>query len=66
MICEAGFPVNDPANAEAFLNDLIAKTKTAGGLGVFYWEPESYNNWQGYTNGAFGSNGEPTAAMNAF
>jgi arabinogalactan endo-1,4-beta-galactosidase len=67
MICEAGFTVSDPTNAEAFLKDLIAKTKTvSGGLGVFYWEPESYNNWQGYTMGAFGSNGEPTAAMSAF
>ena len=67
MICEAGFPVNDPTDAEAFLKDLIAKTKSvSGGLGVFYWEPECYNNWQGYGSGAFGSNGEPTAAMNAF
>lgn len=67
MICEAGFSVSDPTNAEAFLKDLIAKTKTvSGGLGVFYWEPESYNNWQGYTMGAFSSNGEPTAAMSAF
>ncbi len=67
MICEAGFSVSDPTNAEAFLKDLIAKTKSvSGGLGVFYWEPESYNNWQGYTMGAFGSNGEPTAAMSAF
>ena len=67
MICEAGMPENDPTTAEAFLKDLIAKTKTvSGGLGVFYWEPEAYNNWQGYGLGAFGSNGEPTAAMNAF
>lgn len=67
MICEAGFSVSDPTNAEAFLKDLIAKTKSvSGGLGVFYWEPESYNNWQGYTMGAFGSNGEPTATMSAF
>jgi arabinogalactan endo-1,4-beta-galactosidase len=67
MICEAGFAENDPMNAEAFLKDLIAKTKSvSGGLGVFYWEPEAYNSWQGYGSGAFGSNGEPTAAMSAF
>ena len=67
MICEAGMPVNDPTDCENFLKDLIAKTKSvSGGLGVFYWEPECYNNWQGYGMGAFGSNGEPTAAMNAF
>ncbi len=67
MICEAGFPVNDPTTAKAFLTDLITKTKSvSGGLGVFYWEPECYNSWQGYGSGAFGSNGEPTAAMDAF
>jgi arabinogalactan endo-1,4-beta-galactosidase len=67
MIGEAGMPENDPTTAEAFLKDLIAKTKSvSGGLGVFYWEPEAYNSWQGYGLGAFGSNGEPTAAMSAF
>ena len=67
MICEAGFPVDDPTDAETFLKDIIAKTKSvSGGLGVFYWEPECYNSWQGYGSGAFGSNGEPTAALSAF
>jgi arabinogalactan endo-1,4-beta-galactosidase len=67
MICEAGWPVNDPSTAKSFLSDIIAKTKSvSGGLGVFYWEPEAYNNWQGYGLGAFGSNGRPTAAMDAF
>jgi len=36
------------------------------GLGVFYWEPESYGNWQGYGLGAFDNTGKPTVAMNAF
>jgi arabinogalactan endo-1,4-beta-galactosidase len=66
MICEVGFAENDPSDAEAFLKDIIGKTRAVGGLGVFYWEPECYNNWQGYGLGAFGSNGQPTAAMNAF
>jgi len=67
MICEVGFAENDPTDAEAFLKDIIAKTKSvSGGLGVFYWEPECYNSWQGYGSGAFGSNGEPTAALSAF
>jgi arabinogalactan endo-1,4-beta-galactosidase len=67
MICEVGFAENDPTDAEAFLKDIIAKTQSvSGGLGVFYWEPECYDNWQGYGEGAFGSNGEPTAALNAF
>jgi arabinogalactan endo-1,4-beta-galactosidase len=66
MICEVGFAENDPTDAEAFLKDIISKAQSAGALGVFYWEPEAYNSWQGYGLGAFGSNGEPTAAMNAF
>lgn len=67
MICEVGMEEDAPADTEAFLKDIIAKTKSvSGGLGVFYWEPECYNNWQGYGLGAFGNNGEPTAAMNAF
>jgi len=69
MIVEVGMPVNDPTTAKAFLTDLISKTKSianGNGLGVFYWEPECYNNWQGYGLGAFDNSGKPTAAMNAF
>lgn len=69
MVVEVGMPVNDPNTAKAFLTDLINKTKSianGNGLGVFYWEPECYNNWQGYGLGAFDNSGKPTAAMNAF
>jgi arabinogalactan endo-1,4-beta-galactosidase len=41
-----------------FIADIIKKTNSLSGgkgLGVFYWEPESYN-WQGYTLGAFDNN----------
>jgi arabinogalactan endo-1,4-beta-galactosidase len=65
MVCEVGMEADAPTTTEAFLRDVIAKTKSVSGLGVFYWEPECYN-WQGYGLGAFGSNGEPTAALNAF
>jgi arabinogalactan endo-1,4-beta-galactosidase len=69
MICEVGMPENDPTDCASFLSDLINKTKSVtnhNGLGVFYWEPESYNNWQGYGLGAFDNTGKPTVAMNAF
>ncbi len=49
--------------------DIIYKTASVTGnkgLGVLYWEPEAYNNWQGYTLGAFDNSGKPTAALNAF
>ena len=36
------------------------------GLGVFYWEPECFNNWQGYNMGAFTNDGKPSVAMDAF
>jgi arabinogalactan endo-1,4-beta-galactosidase len=69
MIVEAGMSWDQPAAAASFLSDLIAKTKsvTQGkGLGVLYWEPEAYNNWQGYTLGSFDNSGKPTPALNAF
>jgi arabinogalactan endo-1,4-beta-galactosidase len=66
MVVEAGYLYNDPVNANHYLLDLIAKTKSVGGLGVFYWEPECYN-WQGYQLGAWDpKTEEPTVAMDAF
>ncbi|HSC38638.1 MAG TPA: glycosyl hydrolase 53 family protein [Chitinophagaceae bacterium] len=69
MICEVGMPVTDAAVCQSFLTDLISKTKSVtgnNGLGVLYWEPECYNNWQGYGLGAFDNTGKPTVAMSAF
>lgn len=65
MVCEVGMEADQPVVTQAFLKDIIAKTKSVHGLGVFYWEPEAYN-WQSYGLGAFGTNGEPTVAMDAF
>ena len=69
MICETGMSWDSPIIAKSFLSDLILKTKSVTsnkGLGVFYWEPEAYGNWQGYTLGAFDNSGKPTDAMDAF
>jgi arabinogalactan endo-1,4-beta-galactosidase len=69
MIVEVGMPFDQPEVCKSFLTDIISKTKSlpaANGLGVFYWEPECYNKWQGYTLGAFDSSGKPTAALDAF
>ena len=69
MICESGMPENEATTCQSFLSDLISKTKSvtgSNGLGVFYWEPEAYNNWQAYGLGAFDNTGKPTAALNAF
>ncbi len=69
MICEVGMSWTDSSACNAFLADIISKTKSVQGgkgLGVFYWEPEAYNNWQGYTLGAFDNSGKPTVALDAF
>ena len=66
MVCEAGYPYNLALEANQYLTDLITKTKFAGGLGVFYWEPQSYN-WQNYSLGAWDPvTKQPTAALDAF
>ncbi|MCW3073421.1 MAG: cellulase family glycosylhydrolase [Flaviaesturariibacter sp.] len=69
MVVEIGMPWDSPTESSAFISDIITKTKTvtAGkGLGVLYWEPQSYGQWQGYTLGAFDNSGKPTLALNAF
>jgi arabinogalactan endo-1,4-beta-galactosidase len=69
MVCEVGMSWDQASACNSFLSDLITKTKSVTnnrGLGVFYWEPEAYNNWQGYTLGAFDNSGKPTVALNAF
>jgi len=69
MICEVGMSWDQPSACNAFLTDLVNKTKSLAdnkGLGVFYWEPECHVNWNGYTLGAFDNSGRPTTALNAF
>jgi arabinogalactan endo-1,4-beta-galactosidase len=69
MIVEVGMPYDQPGAAKSFIADIIAKTKSLSnnmGLGVFYWEPECYNKWNGYTLGAFDNSGKPTIALDAF
>lgn len=69
MVCEVGLPWDKPNLAYEALTDIITKTKSViqgKGLGVFYWEPQSYGSWNGYNMGAFDSTGKPTKALNAF
>lgn len=69
MIAEVGMPVSEATAAKAFLTDIIIKNNSlpdGKGLGVFYWEPQAYNGWQGYQLGAFDATGKPTIAMDAF
>jgi arabinogalactan endo-1,4-beta-galactosidase len=69
MLCEVGMPWDEATTAKSFLSDLIVRTKDISNqkcLGIFYWEPEAYNNWKGYTLGAFDNSGKPTVALEAF
>jgi arabinogalactan endo-1,4-beta-galactosidase len=69
MICEVGMSVSDSLPCKDFISDLIQKSKSIANkkcLGIFYWEPECYNNWNGYTLGAFNNSGQPTVALDAF
>jgi arabinogalactan endo-1,4-beta-galactosidase len=69
MICEVGMSWTDSVACKSFISNLISKTKSVAngkGLGVFYWEPEAFNSWQGYSLGAFDNSGKPTIALDAF
>jgi arabinogalactan endo-1,4-beta-galactosidase len=69
MVVEVGMPWDSAADCKLFLKDLIAKTRSIPnkkGLGVLYWEPQSYGNWQGYSLGAFDNTGKPSIALEAF
>lgn len=66
MICEVGMPWDEAETSYMFLSDLKAKLKEldpAKCLGIFYWEPQAYGNWEGYTLGAFDRSGKPTVAL---
>jgi len=66
MVSEIGMDVTQASSCRSFIADIVAKTKSVtGGLGVFYWEPESYN-WQNYGLGAFDNTGKPTVALYGF
>lgn len=70
MICEIGLDYSQPTAAKNFVTAIKTKVRSISGgkgLGVFYWEPESppgYNG--GYSMGAWGTDGKPTAALEGF
>ena len=68
VVSEVGMDWTQAATAKAMIADLLSKTKALGsnGLGVFYWEPQGYPGWQGYTMGAIDASGKFTIAMDPF
>jgi Arabinogalactan endo-1,4-beta-galactosidase len=50
-----------------FMTKLVTGSKAIDGcLGVFYWEPECYNSWEGYSKGVFDNSGKATSTLNIF
>ncbi|MBB4013139.1 glycoside hydrolase family 53 protein [Niveibacterium umoris] len=68
IISEVGMDWQQAATAKSMLADLMAKVQALGsnGLGVFYWEPEAYPGWQGYTMGALNGSGQFTQALDPY
>jgi arabinogalactan endo-1,4-beta-galactosidase len=69
MVVEVG---GEDVKAQNTYDMLIAVQKKVKevpenkGLGVFYWEPEGARSWSHYALSAWGDDGKPTKAMDAF
>ena len=68
MICEIGTSAIASWNGKrAIVNTVIrAKNEVPRCKGVFYWEPECYSSYNGYTMGGFLSDGSPAETLNVF
>jgi arabinogalactan endo-1,4-beta-galactosidase len=69
MVVEAGGEDNKVQNTYDMLVAVQQKVKAVAnnkGLGVFYWEPEGARSWSKYALSAWGDDGKPTKAMDAF
>lgn len=69
MVVEVG---GEDVKAENTYDMLVAVQKKVKevpdgkGLGVFYWEPEGARSWSHYALSAWGEDGKPTKALDAF
>jgi len=68
VISEVGMDWTQAATAKSMMSDLINRVSALGanGLGVFYWEPEAYPGWQGYSYGALNGSGQFTQALDPY
>ncbi|HEY3372169.1 MAG TPA: glycosyl hydrolase 53 family protein [Prolixibacteraceae bacterium] len=69
MVVEVGGESAKPQNTYDMLMAVQQRVKAVAnnkGLGVIYWEPEGAKSWSGYALSAWGDDGRPTMAMNAF
>jgi arabinogalactan endo-1,4-beta-galactosidase len=69
MIVEVGGEDNKPQNTYDMLVAVQQKVKSVPngqGLGVIYWEPQGARSWSRYGLSAWGADGKPTKALDAF
>lgn len=66
MIVECGVPVSKETASSMYMRQLVLEARNNNTCrGVIYHEPEAYEGWMGYTQGAFLSNGRPTQIIDA-
>jgi arabinogalactan endo-1,4-beta-galactosidase len=69
MVVEVGGEDTQPQNTYDMLVAVQHKVKAVPdhkGLGVIYWEPQGARSWSHYELSAWGADGRPTKAMEAF
>ncbi len=69
MVVEVGGEDHKAENTYNMLRAVITKVKDVPsnkGVGVFYWEPQGARSWSKYALSAWGDNGKPTKALQAF
>ncbi len=69
MVVEVGGEDTKPLNTYDMLRAVIQKVKEVPGgkgLGVLYWEPQGARSWSRYALSAWGDDGRPTKALDAF
>ena len=69
MVVETGGEDTKAQNTYNMLMTVLQKVRDVPEnkcLGVFYWEPEGARSWSHYALSAWGSDGKPTLALDAF
>ena len=66
MIVECGVPVSQETAGSLHMRQLVNEARhNSTCRGIIYHEPEAYEGWKGYTQGAFLGNGRPTQIIDA-
>jgi arabinogalactan endo-1,4-beta-galactosidase len=69
MVVEVGGEDTKEENTYQMLRAVIKKVRSVTrdkGLGVIYWEPQGARSWSHYALSAWGNDGRPTKALDAF